>query len=50
MKRVFVFTLFFITLAAVLLFLETIRIQFFKPQNMHGTFVYVSYENAGERL
>ena len=50
MKRVFVLTLFFITLAAALLFWETLRIQFFKPQNMHGTFAYISYENSGEKL
>ena len=48
MKKVFAFTVFFITLAAALLFWETIRMQFFKPENMHGTFAYI--QSAGGKL
>lgn len=48
MKRVFAFTMFFITLIAALLFWETMRLQFFTEKKPNGTFAYISFENGGE--
>lgn len=41
MKKVFVFTMFFVTVIAVFLFVETMRLQFWNEKKMHGTFISV---------
>lgn len=50
MKKVFAFTMIFITLIAALLFIETMRLQFFSEKQFGGTFAYETEKGAEETV